>query len=373
MLTGATKTSVSPMTANRRMQRIGYRYGVWKKAVYLDGHERDDVKRYREQFCAAFLGHSSQMRFYSCESMGQVNMPIDMTAPEVVWVTHDESVFYANDDGGRGWSNDDERPDLHKKGRGRSIMVSDFSARAMYDSSTVTKGTLLNDHVMKQIHGDVLVASKAMHPEYIALFTFDQSTNHTACAVDALRATSMNMIPGGAQALLRPGFYNGTVQEMVIGADSHFAGQAKGLKQVLSEHGIDITARKIKIKQDRRLLCPPLHGVTPGLWLKIRSWKRQLSQRAIFVPPQVPLRVEPDRVVLRFARLNCDYSFVGLQLCVSKSLESLPLSSIRKFFRRCFHFIQSYSYGCDYKLTKFVHKKYKSHRRIPESILHEKD
>ncbi|KAH9124315.1 hypothetical protein AeMF1_004899 [Aphanomyces euteiches] len=248
MLTGATKTSVSPMTANRRMQRIGYRYGVWKKAVYLDGHERDDVKRYREQFCAAFLGHSSQMRFYSCESMEQVNMPIDMTAPEVVWVTHDESVFYANDDGGRGWSNDDERPDLHKKGRGRSIMVSDFSARAMHDSSAVTKGTLLNDHVMKQIHGDVFVASKAMHPEYIALFTFDQSTNHTACAVDALRATSMNMSPGGAQALLRPGFYNGTVQEMVIGADSHYAGQAKGLKQVLSEHGIDITARKIKIK-----------------------------------------------------------------------------------------------------------------------------
>jgi hypothetical protein len=36
----------------------------------------------------------------------------------IVWVTHDESVFYANDDG---WS-DEIHSDLHKKGKGRSIM-----------------------------------------------------------------------------------------------------------------------------------------------------------------------------------------------------------------------------------------------------------
>ena len=65
------------------------------------------------------------MRFYSGNEMKELEMPESNDKPEVVWVTHDESVFYANDDGGRGWSNSDTT-DLHKKGRGRSIMVSDF-------------------------------------------------------------------------------------------------------------------------------------------------------------------------------------------------------------------------------------------------------
>ena len=75
----------------------------------------------------------------------------------------------------------------------------------------------------------------------------------------------------------------------------------------------------------------------------------------------------------RYARANCDYSFEGLKACVPKSLESVSLVSIRKFFRRCGHFVQSYHLGCDYELTKFAHKKYRSHRRIPESILQEKE
>jgi hypothetical protein len=44
---------------------------------------------------------------------------------EIVWVLHDESLPYGNDDGGRGWGSDDH-PDIHKKGNGRSIMVSNF-------------------------------------------------------------------------------------------------------------------------------------------------------------------------------------------------------------------------------------------------------
>ena len=40
------------------------------------------------------------MRYYSGDDMEQVEMPIDNNAHEVVWVTHDETVFYANDDGG---------------------------------------------------------------------------------------------------------------------------------------------------------------------------------------------------------------------------------------------------------------------------------
>jgi transposase len=69
----------------------------------------------------------------------------------------------------------------------------------------------------------------------------------------------------------------------------------------------------------------------------------------------------------RYARFNCDYTCTDLQSCVPKRLESVPLA----FFCRCHHFIDSCSYGYDYKLTKFAHKKYNSHRRIPEYLLFE--
>ncbi len=35
---------------------------------------------------------------------------------EVVWVTHDESIFYANDDDDKGWY-EKAHPDLFKKGK----------------------------------------------------------------------------------------------------------------------------------------------------------------------------------------------------------------------------------------------------------------
>ncbi len=79
------------------------------------------------------------------------------------------------------------------------------------------------------------------------------------------------------------------------------------------------------------------------------------------------------RAAKRYARANGDYSFEGLKSCVPTSLESVPLASIRKFFRRCGHFVQSYHFGCDYELTKFAQKKYRSHRRIPDTVLQERE
>ncbi|RHY36762.1 hypothetical protein DYB28_006874 [Aphanomyces astaci] len=55
LLTGALEANLSESTARRWMQHIGYRYGLWKKNVYTDGHEREDVTAYRERFCKLFL------------------------------------------------------------------------------------------------------------------------------------------------------------------------------------------------------------------------------------------------------------------------------------------------------------------------------
>ncbi|KAF0688292.1 hypothetical protein As57867_020004, partial [Aphanomyces stellatus] len=120
-LTGALLTNVSESTARRWMIHVGYKFGSWKKDVYMDGYERADVVEYRKGFCTTWLELSERMVSYKDPDMDIVEARSNPLGDAVVWVTHDESVFYANDDGGKVWTNA-AHPDLPKKGRGRSIM-----------------------------------------------------------------------------------------------------------------------------------------------------------------------------------------------------------------------------------------------------------
>ena len=56
---------------------------------------------------------------------------------------------------------------------------------------------------------------------------------------------------------------------------------------------------------------------------------------------------------------------------VSNSLESVPLITIRKFSRKCWHYMNLYRKGLSGRLVEYAVKKYKSHRRIPDSIFEE--
>jgi hypothetical protein len=186
-------------------------------------------------------------------------------------------------------------------------------------------------------------------------------------------------------------FSDGSEQLMVFGEGKERAGQAKGLKQVLMERGIDVTALGLRMKcpeekldvaaTDGIVTCCARHCMSSHP--NFRAQKSLLEETistaghlCLFLP-KYHCELSPIEAfwgaAKRYARSNCDYSFVGLRACVPKSLESVSLVSIRKFFRRCEHFVQSYHLGCDYELTKFAHKKYRSHRRIPESILQYKE
>ncbi|ETV88490.1 hypothetical protein H257_00074 [Aphanomyces astaci] len=262
LLTGALEANLSESTARRWMQHIGYRYELWKKNVYTDGHEREDVTACRERFCKLFLSLAERMKFYSGEDMATVDLLTATNEPEIVWITHDESVFYANDDGNKGWPQIDNH-DLHKKGRGCSIMVSDFLCPChgrlfnmvnnvmTYTTRTLhvgknNEGYWTCEHMIKQVQDEVISAFGDMHPGAMGLFTFDQSTNHAAFTSDALRASNMGLRPGGAQALLRPGrLPGGSPQGMVFDDNHPHRGEAKGLQQVLLERGYDIKLLKM--------------------------------------------------------------------------------------------------------------------------------
>jgi hypothetical protein len=74
-----------------------------KKRVYLDGHERGDVVKYRAQFLEAMKGLLPYfVDFAEDGSIQEKIYPIDCTVngPDcrpIITITHDESIFSVND------------------------------------------------------------------------------------------------------------------------------------------------------------------------------------------------------------------------------------------------------------------------------------
>ncbi|ETV63894.1 hypothetical protein H257_19173 [Aphanomyces astaci] len=361
LLTGAVKANVSESTARRWMQQVGYRYGLWKKNVYTDGHGRDDVKSYRETFCKSFHGFATRMRYYCGDGMATVEHPRTTNESEIVWVAHDESVFCANDDGGK-----DFLCPCHGRLYNMVNGVKKYTTQTLHVGSN-NEGYWTCEYMIKQIQEEVVAAFNEMHPGGKGYITFDQSTNHAAFAPDALRASNTSLKPGSAQTLLRPGrLLDGTTQSMVFE------------KQVLLELGYDVKLLKLSLfcKQTHLNTCQSDVRMCCARHCKAsqKDFRAQLSllEETIISAghicaflPKYHCKLNPIESFWgapSATRSHCDYSFEGLKTCVPQSLDFVPLTSIRKVFRRCAHFIEAYSFEYDYELTRFAHTKYKSHR-----------
>ena len=74
-----------------------------------------------------------------------------------------------------------------------------------------------------------------------------------------------------------------------------------------------------------------------------------------------------------YTRENCNYKIAGLRVQVPMSMLAVPLSTIRKFFRRQHRFCELYHFeGADpmlWVLRDFAMKKYSRHRGVPQTIL----
>jgi hypothetical protein len=176
-----------------------------------------------------------RIALYEGEDMNQVISPILLSnVLELVSVTHDESVFYANDGVVTTWGPVDEN-EIRRKSQGLSVHVSDFICesigrlrlsredqaandllpdheRLMHTDACVVihpgsnrDGWWTNDDVIKQVTEKTIPIFERTHPGKVALFMFDNSCNHAAFADDALIVSRMNLKDGGKQPLLRDG------------------------------------------------------------------------------------------------------------------------------------------------------------------------
>ncbi|KAF9471175.1 hypothetical protein BDN70DRAFT_763229, partial [Pholiota conissans] len=101
LLAGRSKTSIHHSTACRWLKKLDWRYAQKKKGMFVDGHEREDVVQYRDEFISRWKEY--EKRFVKFDNDGnQTNNLVGFPVLQVgrfclILVTHDESTFYAND------------------------------------------------------------------------------------------------------------------------------------------------------------------------------------------------------------------------------------------------------------------------------------
>jgi hypothetical protein len=159
-----------------------------------------------------------------------------------------------------------------------------------------------SDHVINML--------RVMHPKARGIFFFDVSSNHAAKSRDALNAARMNVNEGGAQPLMREGWFikNGerVTQKM------HQDGVAKGLKKVLEERGLlkegMLKADMIKVLEQQ----PDFKEQKPML----QEWIERRGHVCIFFPKFHPELSFIEMVWSSWKRLlrrRCDYTMEGLR------------------------------------------------------------
>src|SRR6266498_1907989 len=185
--------------------------------IYYDGYERSDVVEYREKFLEEIFQYEKYMAKYEGESMERVPPALELNEKEIVLVTHDECIFYSNDGKCGIWAKSGELP-LRKKGNRKSIMVSEFlieacerlkltaeqiknhpdvpeEARVYLRSGKNDEGYWTTKCLIEQIEYKAIPIFEALFPNCIRVFAFDNSSNHSAFALDALVAKRMNIGP----------------------------------------------------------------------------------------------------------------------------------------------------------------------------------
>ena len=391
---------------------LGFFNQQQKQGVYFDGHERDDVVEYRKKFLEEVAKYEPYIANYEGETMDKILPNLQNGEKEHILVTHDECIFYSND-GKRGvWTKTGQLP-LRKKGNGRSIMVSEFlteacgrlkldaqaienyhdipkEARAYLIPGKNQEGYWTMNHLLEQLKLKAIPIFEALFPTCIAIFAFDNSSNHAAFLSDALLANKMNLFPGGKQPAMRSTTWGDNNQQDMCFPDDYFdeklRGKPKGIKQVLFERGkwrdglrADCQLCKAGDRNPNRINCCArrIISLEPDFIAQKGALHEIISiagHKCIFYPK---FHCELNFIEMywgaakKFTRENCDYSWAGLQKTVPLGLDSVNLITIRKFARKAWRYMDIYRKGIGGKLAEYAVKKYKSHRRVPDNILEE--
>ncbi|THU76463.1 hypothetical protein K435DRAFT_704834 [Dendrothele bispora CBS 962.96] len=402
------KNPVSLRTARRWLIKLGWSYSLVKKGVYMDGHERSDVVRYRQdKFLPAMLEFERCMTKYvwdmDKQELEQIAPDLREGERELIPLFHDESSFHHNDFEKSLWLvvNNYQQP-LRKKGRGRLIHVSEFinpeTGRLVYldgNGKIVKEARKIiypgangdpwwdTDQLLKQMETAIEVF-ELQFPGKQALFVFDNSSAHGCLRPDALKAWEMNKSDGGKQRHQHDTIIptsnpdkskRGLHQSMTMAN-----GQPKGLKSVLTERGFDVGKLRAKCKP----VCPieSEQCCMARLLDQQDDFKNQVSMLETFITerghkiiflPKFHCELNPIEMYWGWAKYRYREEdkpkFEDAKGAAVKWLDACPLLTIRRFINRSFRFMSAYRKGLTGKAAEWAVRKQKQHRAVSQRVM----
>ena len=231
-----------------------------------------------------------------------------------------------------------------------------YEARQLLEYGAEREGYWTSEKFMLQMKKAVQIAEfKYNQSTHTIIWLFDQSSCHKAYAPDANR---MNVNPGGVQPLMRDTVWAGRVQRMVFNVGN----VAKGMKKVLEERGINTAT--LRADDMRKILSNHDDFLNEKIILE-----RFLIDRGHKVMiPKFHCELNPiERVwgqAKCYSRAYTNFTLPGLRRILPQALDSVSVTSIRKYFRKARDYEKAYHEGQAGKEVGNAVKRYKSHRRV---------
>ncbi|KAF9503439.1 hypothetical protein BS47DRAFT_1374479 [Hydnum rufescens UP504] len=359
---------------SRWMFKLGFRQTTLRKGVYMDGHECEDVVRYRNEiFLPAIAKFESCMTRYEGEDLKKHEPSLQPGEKRIITQFHDESCFHVNE------FKLSACRFSKRRARGRLIHVSDFineedgrlvqrneHGKIIRDARKVIYPGASGDswwdteQLLTQVDISMDIFNST-HPDCQALFIFDQSSAHASLGPDALRAFDMNkgnVIPDtNPMASMR-----GKPQKLTTER-----GDAKGLQDTLEECGFDTQGMCAKCAP----ICPFENDrcCMARLLSKQDDFVNQISmlEAAITARGHLCLFL-PKFHLLGLCKVSLlevfKTSFAEAKEIAIQSLDACPIETIQRFINRSWRFMSAYHLGLTGKAAEWAVRKQKSHHSV---------
>ncbi|CUA72043.1 Son of sevenless homolog 2 [Rhizoctonia solani] len=402
--------SVSVRTAQRWLKRMGYQWRREKRGQYFDGHEREDVVKYRQE---VFVPKWKELEPFmpSWDEIGaQQPLSIPNDQQEVTVWFHDATTAYAHERQDIRWVHADEDAILMKKGLGASVMFADYisakhgflrsqdgesNARKILYAGKNRDGYLSNDDICAQFK-DGFQLAKYEYPSERHIFVYDNARIHTKRLPGTPSARLMTKGQSdlrvqiknsqGVQIKIRmnnPCFPDGSEQQLYLPGPN---GKFKGMEALLQERGYDTTGLKAECRGFkcvdqmancccRRILFRIL-DLDGGVRSKLELLANELGTEVIFLP-KFHCELNPIEQCWGYAKRLYRMAppsklAADVEKYMLKALDSIPIASIRRFVTRSRRFIDAYARGLDgpnAAASEWARRRFKGHRTTPEHIL----
>ena len=250
-------------TAKAWLRKLGFRYRKKKAVVYMDGHERKDVVKFRdEEFLPAIAKFQKRMCTFEGQDCLTIVQPVLRPGEkELVLVVHDECAVACKDGTVSAWMSLNSPTPLPKS-KGSCMMVSDFlsemtgrlrltedqwsklvqedpdmctdlraafigmnsedplahmeipRARVLLETGKSRDGYWTGKDLIDQVMKLAIKMFELTHPGKQGLFLFHNSKCHGIMAPDSLNSKDVRLNPAGKQPKMRKGWYmnNGGVR-----------------------------------------------------------------------------------------------------------------------------------------------------------------